>query len=218
MLVSGVYDLFPQRPRAVAVEVEGAWPDEYPFWGKLGVYVQFGETMEVARIGRALDSILAERLNAYFWYASGKRSGGPCKIREKWDVPPRFLVLAALEDGEPRWHIPAIEAFLLERFNPLIAVDMPDPAFRNDSKLTCRGRCKSFIARFSNPQGWRGRDNPLPVSHQLLISRKHPPPAQTVLPENNLDSGASNQPPPPRSHRLGREGCRRENRIRRTGV
>src|SRR5260370_10821562 len=97
--ISGVYDLFPERPHDPALNVETTWDNPYPFAKSGGVYIQFDEKMHVARIGqasgRSQNSTIDGRLWAYFRFVDSNNDDHRCLIvePERWQVLPRFIVV-----------------------------------------------------------------------------------------------------------------------------
>jgi len=116
---SGIYDLFPGEERSVEMEVAHNWPDSYPFCHRGGVYIQFGQRMELARIGQASSRrTLGGRLNDYFGYANSKIGDRTCRILEEWRVMPRFVMMFARTPATQEWHITGLESYLLETLLP----------------------------------------------------------------------------------------------------
>lgn len=122
-VVSGVYDLFPDKPRVAPVVPDLCWPARWPHGRRHGVYLLFSDSTEgpeLLYIGKSsgASSCLRARLNGYVDLAA-HRETGQCVLREEWNgyhrpwgSAPRYVVTVALESDSASGDCP--EAVLLE--------------------------------------------------------------------------------------------------------
>lgn len=117
LLVSGIYDLFPETGTPTNVPAESKWPDPWPNAESAGVYAMLDENLFVRYVGKAsMKSSIGRRLSSYFIYedrANNKR----CKLShpEGWLAHPRFVVSVPVSLS---FESPSIEEFLILQLLP----------------------------------------------------------------------------------------------------
>jgi hypothetical protein len=109
--ISGVYDLFPNQPRATAEEVSYSWPARWPNGSRRGVYLFFSDSqvgLELRYVGKTSGRTmrLSKRLDQYVDMKAFRQTGA-CILRSEWNGrytpwtgPIRYVVTVALPDSE----------------------------------------------------------------------------------------------------------------------
>ena len=112
--LSGLYDLYPPTE---GIECKYFWPNDYPFVNSAGVYFIFDSDLQILYIGKAsMSSWLGARLSTYF----RKGPNGECILKhaDYWKGAPQFVaVIPMVQDF--KWEAPALEEYLIMRFNPI---------------------------------------------------------------------------------------------------
>lgn len=117
LVMSKIYDLFPETGSLINVPVESKWPDPWPNAESPGIYAMLDEDLFVRYIGKAsMKSSIGRRLSLYFIYedrAKNKR----CKLShpEGWLAFPRFVVSVPVSLS---FEAPSIEEFLILQLLP----------------------------------------------------------------------------------------------------
>jgi hypothetical protein len=132
ILPSGLYDLFPERPRAAGIQPPLQWPAKWPNGKHHGVYLFFADTPkdpEFLYVGKSSGktSCLRKRLDGYVDIREFKATG-QCKLLQEWDgyqrpwaIEPRYLLTVALETDPDTGTCPAakkLEEYLFRECAP----------------------------------------------------------------------------------------------------
>jgi hypothetical protein len=132
LVLSGVYDLFPERPRKAVVAPDACWPEPWPQGRRHGISLFFSDASEGAGllyVGKASkqSSCIRVRLNGYVDMEKC-RASGRCVLREEWNgyrrpwgTQPRYVVTVALETDDASGECPEaerLEAYLIQALRP----------------------------------------------------------------------------------------------------
>lgn len=104
-VISGLYDLFPDRKTTHAVSAQ--WPDEWLNNGQSGVYLFLDEDLNVVYIGKAKS--LGARLANYCRYDQDRK----CELKHTWAVTPRFIVTVGVP-SKTWFENASLESYLIE--------------------------------------------------------------------------------------------------------
>jgi hypothetical protein len=111
LVVSDLYALFPDE--AFSKNTKLHWPDKWPNADNAGVYLIFGEQLELLYVGKA--SNIDTRVSSYFRYTSdGTRR---CEIKDSWKARPAFVATIAVDDDKT-FEAAALEEYLITKLQP----------------------------------------------------------------------------------------------------
>jgi hypothetical protein len=112
--LSGLFDLYPDRPNFSGRLIDGRWPEKWPNADKKGVYIMFDEKMRLLYVGKAsMNNTIGSRLCEWFVYDSDRA----CKPKGVWKTVPRFLATVGFP-GETSFEAPGLEEYLIIELNP----------------------------------------------------------------------------------------------------
>jgi hypothetical protein len=107
---SDVYSLFPQESQDTPTSAN--WPDDWPLAARPGVYLIFGDKMQLLYVGKT--GWLGSRLSDYFKYSAGP--GSACRVvHGGWRNRPMFIATIAVAES---FESAALEEYLIRTVHP----------------------------------------------------------------------------------------------------